>query len=106
MKACHAAALAVFWLIIRPPLLGPAGPLDRNAPLKKWAITEMILDTYAQCEKIRGQIIQDVAKNPSIKEGLLTYYRQSDALRIFEGMKEQYEHSVCVSSDDPRLNGY
>jgi hypothetical protein len=85
MKSSHAAALAlVGWYLLAPPSLrGQDGKLrlDRNASLSTWEIIRFE-GTQQRCERVRTVPMQ-----------------------LGPEAQERKDASICIASDDPRLEG-
>jgi hypothetical protein len=96
LGARHAATLAlVGWILIVPPSTLPSdseplGGFDANAPISKWEI-DTTYDSLAACQAFQRKqlaIGADWLKNPN---------------PLVNGAAKAWQHSVCISSDDPRL---
>ena len=98
MTLRHAAALALvgFWLLMKPPT--HKGNVDIKAPQKKWMVTGYVFDSSANCQAWRDRQLESMRKNYG---KILT--KVPNALSQVDELVTQYEASMCVSSDDPRL---
>jgi len=115
----HAAALAlVGWYLMVPPMAhkedwqlgGPRGP--ERAPLSKW-FTYDWFDTADACTKARDSLVAGASSN-----ALNDYHRwlagrapSDDLLDEWDStystvlaLSDAYGRSLCIATDDPRLN--
>lgn len=97
MRFRYAAAFALigFWLMMMPPTT--KGTVSRKAPLKQWTVTGHVFDSSADCQAWRDQQLTFMRKNYG-----KVLIKVPNAL-LMEELDTQYEDSICVSTDDPRL---
>jgi hypothetical protein len=93
----HAAALAlVGWYLMVPPRVDPNGRPLLEPPLARW-IQGHSFDTAADCETFKRATITN--SENGLYDSALGALGPAESARFHDGIK----HSLCVSSDDPRL---
>jgi hypothetical protein len=119
MNLCHAAALAlVGWYLMAPPYRRD-GSLDLNAPLSEWSqLGGAGYDSATACGKARSEEAQAIVKaldstkqrvkalpddgdQPISKVDPKTYAQYVKTMNA----ANDFVHSRCVATDDPRLKG-
>jgi hypothetical protein len=93
---CGAAAfgLLAVWYLLTPPFVSgdPPGRLQLNAPISRWSQVDSS-DTASGCDEQRNNMVR--------------MYRSGDMTSMATQFKLWvYHNSVCVSSADPRLEGF
>ncbi|MGA9721417.1 MAG: hypothetical protein WBQ86_03085 [Candidatus Binatus sp.] len=94
MKCRHAAALAlVGWYLMVPPY--DMIRMPQALPLSKWNISQSF-DSADECEELKNAWQSKIAKAAHGDAGL--------SKKITVGDVYSYSRSVCIATDDPRLN--
>jgi len=117
MKPRHAAALAlVGWYMIIPPSSGIRRPgyprTNPSAPLSRWEFynESWFTDTWGPVDRAHAKEFDSKAACEATKEKVYPSHLPpipqnvgGDARETLESVREFGSHTICVSSDDPRL---
>ena len=99
MKPRHAAALAV-WLILVPPF--NAGHVDLYAPLIRWRVYSRLYPSGTDCETAKRQFI-NLASSADARKAIQTRLNLPASSGILDTALAAEKKAICVSSDDPRF---
>jgi hypothetical protein len=94
LRDAAAFGLLAVWYLLTPPFVSgdPPGRLQLNAPISRWSQVDSS-DTASGCDEQRNNMVR--------------MYRSGDMTSMATQFKLWlYHNSVCVSSADPRLEGF
>lgn len=88
MKSRHAAALALWYLMMPPLPRSSSGEIgsDLSRPLSEWRFSVNVYDTESNCNK----------EIDAINERAVTWARDHHTML-------DLSHAQCIAADDPRL---